>query len=67
MTSTEDEEKDALSLETESVHQVYDIIAGHFSETRYKVLASLSVNVLTTAMAPCREFSKGTSRWVRRV
>ena len=27
----------ALSLENESVHRVYDIIASHFSDTRYKV------------------------------
>lgn len=33
-----DEEKEALSLETESVHRVYDIIASHFSDTRFKVL-----------------------------
>jgi hypothetical protein len=33
----EEHEKDAVSLENESVHRVYDIIAGHFSDTRYKV------------------------------
>ena len=31
-----EEEEDALSLETDSVHRVYEIIASHFSETRYK-------------------------------
>jgi tRNA (uracil-5-)-methyltransferase TRM9 len=31
----EDEQK-ALSLESRSVHRVYDVIASHFSETRYK-------------------------------
>lgn len=35
--AVEDDEKDAVSLENESVHRVYDIIAGHFSDTRYKV------------------------------
>jgi tRNA (uracil-5-)-methyltransferase TRM9 len=34
---TEEEDKTALNLEQESVHRVYDIIAGHFSDTRYKV------------------------------
>ena len=36
MSATKDE-KDALLLENLSVHRVYDIIASHFSETRYKV------------------------------
>ena len=35
----EEEDKRALSIEQESVHRVYDIIAGHFSDTRYKVSA----------------------------
>ena len=35
--AVEGDEKDAVSLENESVHRVYDIIAGHFSDTRYKV------------------------------
>ena len=35
--SDADEEKNAVALENESVHRVYDIIASHFSDTRYKV------------------------------
>jgi hypothetical protein len=35
--SNADEEKKAVTLENESVHRVYDIIASHFSDTRYKV------------------------------
>jgi len=35
-----EDEKEALSLENESVHRVYDIIASHFSDTRYKVAKS---------------------------
>jgi tRNA (uracil-5-)-methyltransferase TRM9 len=31
-----EDEKEALSLESHSVHRVYDVIASHFSETRYK-------------------------------
>jgi tRNA (uracil-5-)-methyltransferase TRM9 len=30
------DEQEALSLESRSVHRVYDVIASHFSETRYK-------------------------------
>jgi hypothetical protein len=32
-----EDDKEALSLENTSVHRVYDIIASHFSDTRYKV------------------------------
>ena len=46
--AVEDDEKDAVSLENESVHRVYDIIAGHFSDTRYKVW-SVSQESLTTS------------------
>jgi hypothetical protein len=35
--ASEEDESEALSLEKDSVHRVYDIIASHFSETRYKV------------------------------
>lgn len=35
--SDADEEAKAVALENESVHRVYDIIASHFSDTRYKV------------------------------
>ena len=38
--SDSDDKSKALSLENESVHRVYDIIASHFSDTRYKVLAT---------------------------
>jgi len=31
-----EDEKEALSLESRSVHRVYEVIASHFSETRYK-------------------------------
>ena len=34
-----DEEAKAVALENESVHRVYDIIASHFSDTRYNVLS----------------------------
>ena len=34
-----DEEAKAVALENESVHRVYDIIAPHFSDTRYNVLS----------------------------
>ena len=37
--SNADEEAKAVALENESVHRVYDIIASHFSDTRYKVCA----------------------------
>ena len=37
----EEDDKDAINLEKESVHRVYDIIAGHFSDTRYKVTISV--------------------------
>jgi len=35
--SNADEEAKAVALENESVHRVYDIIASHFSDTRFKV------------------------------
>jgi hypothetical protein len=35
------DDEEAISLEQESVHRVYDIIASHFSDTRYKVLSDL--------------------------
>jgi hypothetical protein len=38
MTSEQVDDREALSLEKDSVHRVYEIIASHFSETRYKVL-----------------------------
>ena len=37
--SNADEEAKAVALENESVHRVYDIIASHFSDTRYNVLS----------------------------
>jgi hypothetical protein len=37
MISQQQDEREALSLEEDSVHRVYEIIASHFSETRYKV------------------------------
>jgi len=64
--AVEDEEKDAVSLENESVHRVYDTIAGHFSDTRYKV-HSLFQDSLTIAMATGGEVSEGTSCWIGRV
>ena len=57
-----DEEKEALSLETESVHRVYDIIASHFSDTRFKVL-NVSHTLLMTAMAVSGELFEWTSSW----
>lgn len=50
MSSTEDE-KDSLSLENESVHRVYDIIAYHFSDTRYKAQPRLTNHLLMLAVA----------------
>ena len=46
-----DEEAKAVALENKSVHRVYDIIASHFSDTRYKARA-LPPRQLTIAMAP---------------
>ena len=46
-----DEESVALSLESQSVHRVYDIIASHFSDTRYKVQSSVQQVLMMTAMA----------------
>jgi hypothetical protein len=40
--SNADEEKKAVTLENESVHRVYEIIASHFSDTRYKVCRFLA-------------------------
>jgi hypothetical protein len=42
MISEQQDEREALSLEEDSVHRVYEIIASHFSETRYKVLLILT-------------------------
>src|SRR5271170_282109 len=61
--AVEDEEKDAVSLENESVHRVYDTIAGHFSDTRYKV-HSLFQDSLTIAMATSGKLSEKTSCWI---
>jgi hypothetical protein len=40
---TDPDDSKALSLENESVHRVYEIIASHFSDTRYKVVSQASL------------------------
>ena len=54
-----EDEKEALSLENESVHRVYDIIASHFSDTRYKVqISPRNIGNLFVAMATSGEVSE---------
>ena len=63
--SDSDDKSKALSLENESVHRVYDIIASHFSGTRYKVLPKRTFSIITLAMAICRDVSERFTSWIR--
>lgn len=72
--SLQDTMSSAAHDEEVYVHQVYDSIASHFSDTRYKVLLRLSAAICSTdlvlisnprtAMAFDRQLSRKLSVWI---